>query len=195
MSHHVDSSPPSVRSIEPLVIIVTSENPDKRAGVLRALTEADPAPPFSLFMVPVDVGPLGEQPVGMQQILDCARARIRGAKGSVEDEPAGLIVSIVSGLICLVNSGGTDAIDICCVVIEDIQTHQQTYAFSESRSGLSFPLSRIQQMHMLARPTTTVPWCCENYYPDRKLPVSRQDQVHAVTKMALAEFGYMFIKK
>lgn len=100
---------------------------------------------------------------------------------------------VENGIECLVKpDSSTAAIDICCVAIEVIGDGQQTFAFSQSRP---FPLSKVQQMHTLACPGVRVGQFCENYYADLKLPISRQDQVHSATKMALAQIGYTFTKK
>ena len=167
-------------------LVVTSANAAKQAGVLEAFAEFKMIQLFNMSSIAVDPGLLGGQPFGLQQTLDCARARINAVKkrGLVENMRTGLIVSAESGVVCVMKLSDTDSIDISCVVIEVIETGQQTFAFSQSRP---FPLMKVQQMHALGHTGADVGHFCEKYYTGLSLPVSRQCQVQSATTMALAQ--------
>lgn len=156
----------------------------------------------------VESGVAGGQPWGMQQTYDGALQRVRNIKTQLENAkedtkegqvgaggvaarsggafPYTHIVAAENGVCALLSHSQTQAVDVCCVVVEDVSTGTQGVSFSQSRP---YPLADVQEMIRSGVTRLEIGEFCKKYYAGAQLSASRADQVESAARMAFEQLG------
>mmetsp|Transcript_91008 Transcript_91008/g.161194 ORF Transcript_91008/g.161194 Transcript_91008/m.161194 type:complete len:217 (+) Transcript_91008:37-687(+) len=177
----------------PLLVAVTSGNKEKVLAVQEAFNSSSFVRQLGreveVASCPSESGIPHGQPWGMQHTYEGALARLVHLKAACAGgvEKYDYLVSVENGVVALLRHDGTEALDMCCVVVEQRSPEgypgEQAFNFSQARP---YPLAQTQELKRQGKSNEELGSFCRDWYKALEAPIlSRGDQVRTATSAAL----------
>ena len=168
-----------------LAIAVTSSNTEKLDAVAQAFESwfgADT--PMDVMAHPSDSGIPHGQPWGLQHTFEGAMARLSAFMACALPSQTQWthVVSVENGVCVLQEHKGPQAVDMCCVVVQNTATGERYVGWGPGRP---YPLECVQGMARRGVSGPQIGQYCKEYYAELALPFSRGDQVSAAVPCML----------
>ncbi|CAJ1363874.1 unnamed protein product [Effrenium voratum] len=164
-----------------ITVAVTSCNKEKLEAVDSAFASHFADASLQILSHSSDSGIPHGQPWGMQHTYEGALARLHHLKSSGALS-CDYLVSAENGVCAILGHASTTALDVACVIIERRSDGKQAMNFSQGRP---YPLQEVQEMIRAGASGKDVGEYCKQWYQEKKLPISRADQISAAASLAL----------